>query len=48
MFVLTRVTFELEAIKQEKTRQFFLKFLAKKYEKVFLSIMRNYLGLSGL
>ena len=38
LFYLTRVTFELKAIKQEKTKQFFLKFLAKKYEKVFLTI----------
>ena len=35
MFVLTGVTFELKAIKQEKTRQFFLKFLAKKIWESF-------------
>ena len=38
LFYLTGVTFELKAIKQERTKQFFLKFLAKKYEKVFLTI----------
>lgn len=30
LFYLIRVTLEMIAIKQEKTKQFFLKFLAKK------------------
>lgn len=30
LFYVTRMTFELKAIKQEKTKQFFLKFLDKK------------------
>lgn len=40
LFYLTRVTFELKAIKQEKTKPFFLKFLAK---KIWESLSNNQL-----
>lgn len=37
-FYLIRVTFKLKTIKKEITKQFILKFQAKKYVKYYLSI----------